>query len=95
MYYDIIDDNGFEVLVDRKAFENYLKGCKDSIYVPKQEILAEFIDTYSENIDDIDWNYSSDKILVYLNEPIEETIAMQNQWRDYRDDDFEIEEEDY
>ena len=57
MYYDIIDDNGFEVLVD----------------------------------DDIDWNYSSDKILVYLDEP----IAMQNQWRDYRDDDFEIEEEDY
>jgi len=57
MYYDIIDDNGFDVLVD----------------------------------DDIDWNYSSDKILVYLDEP----IAMQNQWRDYCDDDFEIEEEDY
>ena len=97
MYYEIIDDNGLEVLVDKKAWENYLKQYvkRDTTFVSKQELLAEFIETYSDNIDDIDWDYSSEQILVYLNEPIEETIAMKNQWRDYREDDFEIEEEDY
>lgn len=65
--------------------------------MPKQELLAEFIDTYSDNIDYIDWEYSSEQILVCLNEQIEETVAMKNQWRDYREDDsdVEIEEEDF
>lgn len=99
MQYEIIDENGLEVLVDKNAWANYLKqfSKQDIVYISKQELLAEFIDTYSDNIDDIDWDYSSDKFLVLLNEPIEETIAMKNQWRDYREDedDTEIEEEDF
>ena len=99
MNYKIIDENGLEVLVDKNAWINYLKqfSKQDIVYVSKQELLAEFIDTYSDNIDDIDWDYSSDEFLVLLNEPIEETIAMKNQWRDYREDDsdVEIEEEDF
>ena len=99
MNYKIIDENGLEVLVDKNAWVNYLKqfSKQDIVYVSKQELLAEFIDTYSDNIDDIDWDYSSDEFLVLLNEPIEETIAMKNQWRDYRDDDsdVEVEEEDF
>ena len=99
MNYKIIDENGLEVLVDKNAWVNYLKqfSKQDIVYVSKQELLAEFIDTYSDNIDDIDWDYSSDEFLVLLNEPIEETIAMKNQWRDYREDDsdVEIEEEDF
>ena len=99
MNYKIIDENGLEVLVDKNAWVNYLKqfSKQDIVYVSKQELLAEFIDTYSDNIDDIDWDYSSEEFLVLLNEPIEETIAMKNQWRDYREDDsdVEIEEEDF
>lgn len=99
MNYKIIDENGLEVLVDKNAWVNYLKqfSKQDIVYVSKQELLAEFIDTYSDNIDDIDWDYSSEEFLVLLNEPIEETIAMKNQWRDYREDDsdVEVEEEDF
>lgn len=99
MQYEIIDENGLEVLVDKNAWANYLKqfSKQDIVYISKQELLAEFIDTYSDNIDDIDWDYSSNEFLVLLNEPIEETVAMKNQWRDYREDedDTEIEEEDF
>ena len=48
MYYEIIDNNGLEVLVDRKAWENYLRQFvkRDTTFVSKQELLADFRATY-------------------------------------------------
>ena len=95
MFYDIISE--LEVAVDKAAWQKHLRQLGERVVasVSIEEILAEFLDTYTENIDDIDWEYSSDQFLVYLNEPIEETIAMKNQWRDYRepeDEDADLED---
>ena len=95
MFYDVISE--LEVAVDRNAWENwYAKQdlrWKDCVEI--EEVVAEFLDTYTENIDYIDWEYTPEQFRVCLNEPIEETIAMKNQWRDYRDpDDEEVDLED-
>ena len=85
MFYDVISE--LEVVVDRKAWEKWYASLGERVIASTttQELLAEFLDTYTENIDYIDWEYSQSQFLVCLNEPIEETIAMKNQWRDYRD----------
>lgn len=85
MFYDIISE--LEIAVDRKAWEKWYKSLDERVKASTstQELLAEFLDTYTENIDDIDWEYSPDQFLVCLNEPIEETVASRNQRRDYRD----------
>ena len=85
MYYDVISE--LEIAVDRKPWIKWYASQEERVVasVSTEELLAEFLDTYTENIDDIDWEYSPDQFLVCLNEPIEETVASRNQWRDYRD----------
>ena len=85
MYYDRIDD--LEVAIDRKDWKNYLKRLGDRVVasVPLEELLAEYLETDSENIDYVDWDYSKEQFRVCLNDEIEESIATKNQWRDYRE----------
>lgn len=89
MFYDVVSE--LEIAVDKKAWQKHLKELGERVVasVPLEELLAEFLDTYPENIDDIDWEYSPDQFLVCLNDEIEESIPTKNQWRDYRDPDDE------
>ena len=97
MFYDVISE--LEIAVDRNAWENWY-AKQDSRWrdcVKIEEVVAEFLGTYTENIDYIDWEYTPEQFRVCLNDAIEETIAMKNQWRDYTDPEEEMDddEEDY
>lgn len=97
MFYDIISE--LEIAVDKEAWRKHLKTLGERIVstVSMNELLAEFLDTYEENLDDIDWEYSPTQFLVSLNEPIEGSVAKKNEWRDYTEPEEEMDndEEDY
>lgn len=85
------EEDALEKFVNYDEWERFLAGCVDCEDASTEELMAEFLNTYPDNIDDI--QEQGNGFIVYLSEPCDENPEP---WRDASDkylqyeDDYDV-----